>query len=155
MIYFFQMRVPPNFELIVLAHLLKSKSQKKQFLKIFESDESSWNITLTHYPWTPFICKKKDFAVNIPRTVFSRINQIWRPRPGRFRSTAALVLCFELTCNNIVFVFCILWLFSKIINGSVSTILEFGLVKVFVRFGCKLESDASESELWIGFRSWI
>ena len=111
-----------SIELIVLAHLLKSKSQKKQFLKFFESDESSWNITLTHYPWTPFICKKKDFAVNIPRTVFSRINQIWRPRPGRFRSTAALVLCFELTCNNIVFVFCILWLFPKIISGSFWTI---------------------------------
>ena len=30
-----------SIELIVLAHLLKSKSQKKQFLKFFESDESS------------------------------------------------------------------------------------------------------------------
>ena len=44
---FFPYESASNFELIVLAHLLKSKSQKKQFLKIFEikSDESSRKIS--------------------------------------------------------------------------------------------------------------
>ena len=90
---FFQMRVPQNFELIVLAHLLKSKSQEKQFLKILEikSDESSrkisrWPTTFEHL----LSVKRKIFTVKIPRKQFFSYHSLlmW-PRPGRFRDSGS------------------------------------------------------------------